>query len=201
MAVEPPTEPAVCTRNIGLPTAPSASARYSSGIITPSKKSGALPMTTASMSRPRHLGVVERPLGRGAHHARRSRRRWSPGAWSGRCRRWLLVRLPITPPPGRRRGSAAGTGPTVAWATARSASPLVIRLAASPMRMRPAAMIGLARQRAARRVDRSRRRPARARRRRISSWWVNGACSSARSTVPSADAGLGRRLLASTPSR
>jgi hypothetical protein len=50
MAVEPPTEPAVCTRNSGLPTAPSASARYSSGIITPSKKSGALPITTASMS-------------------------------------------------------------------------------------------------------------------------------------------------------
>ena len=50
MAVEPPTEPAVCTRSIGLPTAPSASARYSSGIIRPSKKSGALPTTTASMS-------------------------------------------------------------------------------------------------------------------------------------------------------
>ena len=49
-AVEPPTEPAVCTRSIGLPTAPSASARYSSGIMRPSKKSGALPMTTASMS-------------------------------------------------------------------------------------------------------------------------------------------------------
>ena len=27
MAVEPPTDPAVCTRNIGLPTAPSAGAR------------------------------------------------------------------------------------------------------------------------------------------------------------------------------
>ncbi len=26
-AVEPPTEPAVCTRNMGLPTAPSAAAR------------------------------------------------------------------------------------------------------------------------------------------------------------------------------
>jgi hypothetical protein len=50
MAVEPPTEPAVCTRNIGLPTAPRASARNSSGIMTPSKKSGALPITTASMS-------------------------------------------------------------------------------------------------------------------------------------------------------
>jgi len=49
-AVEPPTEPAVWTRMIGLPTAPSASARYTSGIITPSKKSGALPMMTASTS-------------------------------------------------------------------------------------------------------------------------------------------------------
>jgi hypothetical protein len=27
IVVEPPTEPAVCTRSIGLPTAPSASAR------------------------------------------------------------------------------------------------------------------------------------------------------------------------------
>ena len=44
------------------PTAPSASARYSSGIITPSKKSGALPMTTASMSAQVMLGVGERPL-------------------------------------------------------------------------------------------------------------------------------------------
>ena len=50
IAVEPPTEPAVCTRSSGLPTAPSASARNSSGIMTPSKKSGALPTTTASMS-------------------------------------------------------------------------------------------------------------------------------------------------------
>ena len=50
IAVEPPTEPAVCTRSKGLPAAPSASARNSSGIITPSNRSGALPMTTASMS-------------------------------------------------------------------------------------------------------------------------------------------------------
>ena len=48
--VAPPTEPAVCTRSSGLPAAPSASARYSSGIITPSNRSGALPTTTASMS-------------------------------------------------------------------------------------------------------------------------------------------------------
>ena len=66
-AVEPPTEPAVWTRNMGLPTAPSASARYSSGIITPSNMSGALPMTTASMSVQVELGVLEGPLGRLAH--------------------------------------------------------------------------------------------------------------------------------------
>src|SRR5881628_2605106 len=48
--VDPPTEPAVCTRISGLPVAPTASAMNSSGIITPSKKSGALPTTTASMS-------------------------------------------------------------------------------------------------------------------------------------------------------
>mgnify|MGYP003491315465 CR=1 FL=1 len=50
MAVDPPTEPAVWARDIGLPGQPGASARDSSGIMTPSKKSGALPMTTASMS-------------------------------------------------------------------------------------------------------------------------------------------------------
>ena len=49
-AVDPPTEPAVCTRMSGFPVAPMASAMNSSGIITPSKKSGALPTTTASMS-------------------------------------------------------------------------------------------------------------------------------------------------------
>jgi Holliday junction DNA helicase RuvA len=36
--------------DIGLFTAPSASARYISGFMTPSKKSGAFPRTTASMS-------------------------------------------------------------------------------------------------------------------------------------------------------
>ena len=69
MAVEPPTEPAVWTRSSGLPTAPSASARYSSGIIRPSKKSGALPTTTASMSAQVMLGVLERPDGRLADQA------------------------------------------------------------------------------------------------------------------------------------
>ncbi len=49
MPVAPPTDPAVCTRSSGLPAAPSASARYSSGIITPSNRSGAFPTTTASM--------------------------------------------------------------------------------------------------------------------------------------------------------
>src|ERR1700741_5445942 len=48
--VDPPTEPAVCTRISGLPVAPMASAMNSSGIMTPSKKSGALPTTTASIS-------------------------------------------------------------------------------------------------------------------------------------------------------
>src|SRR5262245_52872389 len=52
--VDPPTLPAVCTRIIGLPCAPSASAIDSSGIITPSNGSGALPSTTASMSRHVH---------------------------------------------------------------------------------------------------------------------------------------------------
>ena len=49
-AVDPPTEPAVCTRSKGFPVAPRASARDSSGIMTPSNRSGAFPITTASMS-------------------------------------------------------------------------------------------------------------------------------------------------------
>ena len=64
IAVEPPTEPAVCTRSSGLPAAPSASARYSSGIITPSNRSGALPTTMASMSSKPTFGVVERAVDR-----------------------------------------------------------------------------------------------------------------------------------------
>ena len=50
MKVEPPTLPAVCTRSIGLPTPPRASARNSSGWMIPSKASGAFPITSASMS-------------------------------------------------------------------------------------------------------------------------------------------------------
>ena len=61
IAVEPPTDPAVCTRSNGLPAAPRASERYSSGIITPSKRSGALPTTIASMSsNPRPASVRAR---------------------------------------------------------------------------------------------------------------------------------------------
>ena len=69
IAVDPPTEPAVCTRISGLPVAPTASARNSSGIITPSKKSGALPTTTASMSSNVDAGVGERPVDGLAHQA------------------------------------------------------------------------------------------------------------------------------------
>ncbi len=70
IAVAPPTDPAVCTRISGLPTAPSASARNSSGIMTPSKKSGALPTTTASMSFHSDLRVGHRPVDRLAAQAR-----------------------------------------------------------------------------------------------------------------------------------
>ncbi|CAB5039788.1 unannotated protein [freshwater metagenome] len=50
IAVEPETDPAVCTRKIGLPTAPSASTSEYSGTMIPSKKSGAFPITMASIS-------------------------------------------------------------------------------------------------------------------------------------------------------
>ena len=102
MAVEPPTEPAVCTRNSGLPVAPSASARKSSGIITPSKKSGALPTTTASMS----AQVIP-----ASSSALEAASRTSPAIETSPRVAWCLVcpipmtatrSLPISPPlPGR----------------------------------------------------------------------------------------------------
>ena len=62
MPVAPPTEPAVCTRSSGLPTAPSASARYSSGIITPSNRSGAFPTTSGVDVRQRQARVLQRAI-------------------------------------------------------------------------------------------------------------------------------------------
>src|ERR1700710_259093 len=65
IAVEPPTEPAVCTRSSGLPTAPSASARNSSGVIPPSKKSGAFPATAPAVDvSPADPGISPRPVDR-----------------------------------------------------------------------------------------------------------------------------------------
>src|ERR1035438_7214814 len=53
LPVAPPTEPAVCNRSSGLPGAPGASPPHSSGIITPSNKSGADPtMRTRSSGLP-----------------------------------------------------------------------------------------------------------------------------------------------------
>src|SRR3954454_8179152 len=88
MAVEPPTEPAVCTRSSGLPAAPSASARYSSGIMTPSKRSGALPTTTASMS------SKVRPA---SSRARSTASRRRPAIeTSSRLARWWVWPTPMT---------------------------------------------------------------------------------------------------------
>lgn len=115
-AVEPPTEPAVCTRSIGLPTAPRASARYSSGIMTPSKKSGALPITTASMSA--HVNWA-------SSRARCAASRTSPAIETSlRAATCLVWPMPTTATgslcvavlligrllPGRRPGSAGGRG-------------------------------------------------------------------------------------------
>ena len=159
------------TRSSGLPTAPSASARYSSGIITPSKKSGALPMTTASMSA--HVMPASASASTAASRtspaidtsprvawwwvwptpttATRSLPSWPFGHTVGSllarqplCHGSLdpLAHVPLLP--ARRPGSAAGTarwwrGPRPARRRpGRSGWP------ASPMRIRPAAIIGLA---------------------------------------------------------
>ena len=88
MAVDPPTEPAVCTRSNGLPAAPSDSARNSSGIITPSNRSGALPTTIASMSSSDRLA---------SSSARSIASRHSPAIeTSSRLARWWVWPIPTT---------------------------------------------------------------------------------------------------------
>src|SRR5215467_8944690 len=98
--VAPPTEPAVCTRSSGLPTAPSASARYSSGIITPSNRSGALPTTNASTS----SAVIP-----ASASARSTASRHSPAMeTSDRLLRWWVCPVPRT---AARRFTDALAGP------------------------------------------------------------------------------------------
>ena len=69
----------------------------------------------------------------------------------------------------------------MAWARARSDSPRWMRAAASPRRMRPAAMIGLAARAPPDGLTRTLSSSSRALR-RTTSWEVKGACSSAVST-------------------
>ena len=64
MPVAPPTEPAVCTRNIGLPVAPRASVRYSSGFMIALEQVGGLAEDDGVDVGPVHLGVLERAAGR-----------------------------------------------------------------------------------------------------------------------------------------
>src|SRR5215469_1616749 len=98
--VAPPTDPAVCTRSSGLPTAPSASARYSSGIITPSNRSGAFPTTTASMSA---------KVSPASASARSTASRHSPAMeTSDRLLRWWVCPVPRT---AARRFTDALAGP------------------------------------------------------------------------------------------
>ena len=83
--------------------------------------------------------------------------------------------------PARTRGSAAGPG---RWSRGRARgrrSPSQTRCAASPIRIRPPVNIGLpASAPPDGLIATSSPRPSS--RRRISSWWLNGACSSATST-------------------
>ena len=142
-AVEPPTEPAVWTRNMGLPTAPRAGARYSSGIMLPSNMSGALPMTTASMSRPGEVGVGQGHLGRLADQAGDGHV-LPLGLVVGLAHADDCATLCHHAPSRTQTRFCCRHGPEVAWATARSAWPEAMRAAASPMRIRPADMSGLA---------------------------------------------------------
>ena len=142
MPVAPPTEPAVCTRSSGLPTAPSASARYSSGIITPSNRSGAFPTTTASMSA---------KVSPASASARSAASRHSPAIdTSVRLARCRVCPTPRTAASALIAASMTQTrfccsaGPLVACPRARSARPDMTARAAQPIRASPAANIGLA---------------------------------------------------------
>src|SRR5690606_26097584 len=76
-------------------------------------------------------------------------------------------------------------GPLVAWATARRASPRAMRAAASPMRIRPAAMSGLAASGPPGGLTTT-PSPRPSARRWTTSWRVHGAWREARSRGPSA---------------
>ena len=159
MAVEPPTEPAVCTRSSGLPAAPSASARNSSGIITPSNRSGALPTTIASIS----SSVMP-----ASSRARSMASRHRPAIeTSSRLARWWVWPMPMTAAGCLAMSGALPVGVEDAHEVllqgrarrrvaerACEASPDQICLAASPIRMPPPENIGLPASGAAGRVDR-----------------------------------------------
>ena len=142
--------------------------------------SGALPMTTASMSCQSSSA---------SSSARSAASRTRPAidtscAWRRACV-WPMPttaqRSAITRPPARRRGSAAGTGPRWRGRARGSPSPVEIARAASPMRVSPAAIIGFAASAPPDGLIVT-PSPSPSASRRISSWWVNGACSSATST-------------------
>ena len=110
-AVEPPTEPAVCTRSSGLPAAPSASARYSSGIIDALEHVGRLADDDGVDIVPGQAGVIECAIDRlaaqpGHGHVASFGRRGE----FGRCRAPPRVRSSCPPIRERRPGSAAAQG-------------------------------------------------------------------------------------------
>ena len=154
--VAPPTEPAVCTRSSGLPMAPSASARYSSGIITPSNRSGAFPTTTASMSA-RSVPASARARSTASRHSpaidtsvRRDRWRvWPTPSTAARASlRVVTHRASIT-----QTRFCCRAGPLVAWPRARSAWPDMICAGRHPDPGQPGGEHRVAAQRPARRVD------------------------------------------------
>ncbi len=69
MAVEPPTEPAVCTRNSGLPDRAQGVGQVQLGHHDALEEVGGLADDDGVDVGPRHLGVVEGPRGRLADEA------------------------------------------------------------------------------------------------------------------------------------
>src|SRR5262249_61039819 len=129
---------------------------------------------------PAHLGVLERAARGLAHEA------GDGDVGTGRLVMRLAdaddgAELAHASPSSTHTRLCCSAGPDVAWATARLASPVAIRWAASPMRVNPAAITTFVVSAPPERFTLTPLLNPSASA-RIGSWWLNGACSSATST-------------------
>ena len=144
-AVEPPTEPAVCTRNSGLPVQPERVGQVQLGHHHALEEVGRLADHDRVDVVPGHAGVGQRPLRRLAHEPdhRHVASRGLVLGLSDADDGDSLFGHQFSPSSTHTR-FCCRHGPLVAWATPRFTRPSAMRAATSPMRMSPAVSIGLA---------------------------------------------------------